>query len=134
MLDQVPLERAAAHYEVHVDASKHLGVGFGALRSEPDLAAGHLLTAFLEDDDDVVRGAASSSDEHHLHRAWREVPSPAVGRPVHGDQVIAAGFRDEAHSFAGPAHAAFHAVSFGSEVDAAHHWRASHFLPEIMIL
>src|SRR5438067_6234692 len=48
MFDQVALQGAAAHHEMHVDAGEDLRIDRGALRRQPHLAAGDVLSAFLE--------------------------------------------------------------------------------------
>src|SRR5438552_1491180 len=48
VLDQVALEGAAAHHEMHVDAGEDFRIDLGALRRQPHLAAGDVLSAFLE--------------------------------------------------------------------------------------
>src|ERR1051326_1646341 len=107
MLDEIALERFAAHDEVQVDLREHLRVGLGALGLELHVAAAHRLAALLQDHHHVVGGAAAAAREHHFHRPRREVAAAALGRAVHRHQVAASGLGDEGHSLA-PAHRAFH--------------------------
>src|SRR3954447_23660862 len=108
MLDEVALQAAATHDEMHVDPGEDPGVAGGAFGAYPDLAAGHVLAALPEDYDHVVRGAAARSDQYHLHRPGCQVAAATVGRAVHGHKVIAAGFGDKCHALASPAHRALH--------------------------
>ena len=108
LLDEIALERATAHDEVHVDFGEHLRVGCGALRPDAYLAATHVLAALFEDHHHVVGGAAARADEDELHRPGREVPAAAFRRSVYRHHVIASSFGEEGHALARPAYGALH--------------------------
>src|SRR5436309_2658019 len=113
MLHEVAFQAPPAHDEVHVDAGEDLRIRGRAIRGDLDVAAGHLLAALLEDHYDVVGGATARSDEYHLHGPGCQVPPATVRRPVHGDEVVAAGLGDKCHALASPAHGALHIGLFG---------------------
>ena len=88
-----------------------LAFGFGALGLEADFAAGDGVSAFLEDHDHVECGAAARAGKQEFHRARGEVAATGLRGAVHDQGVVASGFCDERHAFAGPFHCAVHGVS-----------------------
>ena len=70
----------------------------GALGPDLHRAAPHVVASALQDQHHVVGGTAPGAGEHGLHRSRRQVAPAAVRRPVHRQQVAAAGLGDERHA------------------------------------
>ena len=108
----------ASHGEVQVHFGEHLGLFIGTFGAELDAAAAHVVAPTAQDEHHVVGGAATGARQQGLHRAWSQV-APAqcrlrfIGGAVHGQDVAAAGFGNEAHAGLGtagtrPTYCAFH--------------------------
>ena len=92
----------AGDHKVHIDSGEHFGVDFGALCTELDRAAAHVLPAAFEDQHHVIGGAAAGAGQHGFHGARGQVGAAVVGfggvwGAVHHQGVAAAGLRYKRH-------------------------------------
>ena len=109
--NQIRLQIAAADREVEVDAGEDLGILFGALGFQGNVAATDVLAAFPQDQHDVIGGAAARAGKYHFHRARRQVAAAAFRRAIHGHKMARAGFSHKCHAGqASPAYGAFHRI------------------------
>jgi hypothetical protein len=67
------------------------------------------MAAALQYQNNIESRAASGARQKQFHGARGKIASARIRRPVHADQMPAAGFGNKAHPFM-PAYGAFHAV------------------------
>src|SRR5712692_5579899 len=96
-----------AYDEMHVNAGKHLGIGFRALRLDMGDTIHHLLARLIEDIHNIKRGAPAHTDQHDFHRPRATVAPARVRRAVHKHGLAAFVLAGEAYA-AGPFNGYFH--------------------------